>query len=146
MKVKVEGSLTRKTNLSIHVKTETMHKARKVIATKKWRKYTADYLDQLLQYKIEIWILDLSYKVAYIFYNKQSVDKIVLFGGLVNISYFVRFAVWLQESVFLVYLALLWKQLAGEEPRIMGYEDIRKGKLMYRRRLEWYDACSHAES
>lgn len=34
----------------------------------------ADYLDQLLQYKIETWILALPYKVAYTFYNKQSID------------------------------------------------------------------------
>lgn len=40
-----------------------------------------DYLDQLLQYKIEIWILALSYKVAYIFYNKWSIDKMVFWEG-----------------------------------------------------------------
>jgi len=88
MKLKAEGILTRKRNLSSHVKTETMHKGRKVIAMRKLRKYIDDYLDQLLQCRIETCILALSYKFAYIFYNQHSIEKIVLFCGLMDITYF----------------------------------------------------------
>lgn len=71
MKVKVEGSLSRKRRLSSCVNNETIHNERKIIAKKSW-------LDQLLQYKIETWILDLTYRVGYTIYNKQLLDKMVL--------------------------------------------------------------------
>lgn len=69
MKVKVEGSLTRKRSSCVN--NETIHNERKIIAKKSW-------LDQLLQYKIETWILDLSDRAGYTIYNKQLLDKMVL--------------------------------------------------------------------
>lgn len=70
MKVKVEGSLIRKWRLSLCVNNKTIHNERKVIANKSW-------LNQLLQYKIQTWILDLSDRGGCTSYNKQLLDKMV---------------------------------------------------------------------
>lgn len=61
-KVKMEGSLTRRRRLNSFVNNETTHSERKVISKKSW-------LDQLLQYKIQTWILDLSYTVEHFITN-----------------------------------------------------------------------------
>lgn len=68
MKVKVEGSLTGK-RLSSCVNNETIHNEKKSFLIK---------ADQLLQYKIQTWILDLSYRVGCTSCNKHLLDKMVL--------------------------------------------------------------------
>lgn len=71
MNMKEEGSLMRKRKLSSCVNNETIHSERKLIAKESW-------LDQLSEYKIETWILDLSYRFGCTFYNKQLLDKMLL--------------------------------------------------------------------